>query len=440
VKILALQVLTHRQDGVAPNTVRLGGLAKIQTLAFRTTSASISSAAVNSSSYTLWMGDDFVGNYTYGATAGAWERDLAQLLNIDRVTVERVGDGNSEFWSYGYIYEIAFWGSYGVAEIPSLRVHWYTPTAIEVDSNILQEAQFNPDYSARYIALDQNTNYTVAMRAFNSKGVSDLSEEVVVQTYQFGGLPGRPQSVVLGQYSSNTTLSLSFLPPIEDGGLPITAYAIELDQTSNFDPTSPFYQRIELANVPEVQVIESSYRSGDNVKLRGGTFRVTIGGRTSVPLSYNISAFDLETVMNTLLDTRNIAIAPVTVTREPWIRGFRWSISFIGYPGNVGMILLDSYMMVGDDAQMRVYEKVQGFADIYPGQFTYEVQTVTVSALSAVTGTFVLEFEGYNTPTMSFDEDEVTFCEKLEYIPTIYTAKVTRTTISTPLGLCLHST
>jgi len=251
-----------------------------------------------------------------------------------------------------------------------------------------------------------------------------------VETAEFGLRPGRVQSVFLGQYKSNDSLSLSFLPPVRDGGLAITSYFIEVDRTSRFDTSSSTYRRIQLANIPEIQVIETTYRSGDDIKQRGGSFMVQIGGRRSVPLAFDISAFDLEIVINTLLKTRHVAISPVSVSREDWIRGYRWAVTFEGCSGNIGMMKVDSRMMLGEDVQMKVTEKVRGFGDIYPGQYTHEVQTITVSALSPVYGTFVLEMGGYKTEPIHHNEHQRSFRKKLEKIPTIFTVKVERSTVS----------
>eukprot|EP01042_Synura_sphagnicola_P022452 gene22452-28589_t len=84
---------------------------------------------------------------------------------------------------------------------------------------------------------------------------------------------------------------------------------------------------------------------------------------------------------------------------------------------------------------MSVVEKVKGFADIYPGQYSHEVQTITVNALSKVNGTFILEMGGYKTDPIRHNEHQRSFRQKLEKIPTIYTVKVERNTISSAYEL-----
>ena len=135
------------------------------------------------------------------------------------------------------------------------------------------------------------------------------------------------------------------------------------------------------------------------------------------------------------MGTRQVSVAPVTVSRVTWNRGYRWTVTFKGVSGNVGLMLVDATMIVGDEAEMDVQELVSGNADIVPGSFTYEVQTVRVQALSAVTGSFVLDMEGYQTPAILYSDTAVTFKQKLESLPTIYTVKVVREQLSSTYNL-----
>jgi len=407
----------------------------VQTIVFRASNLAESVGAADNY-YGLYFGDHLAGNFSYGAAADEWKSALESLLSVDRVSVIRNGDGESEFWSYGYSYTVSFWGSYGVVGIPALRVMWNVSSDIEVHQNTIHQSGYVPSYSSRYIALNNDQSYQLALRAINSAGISAQSATVEITTDAFGELPGAPSSVVLGQYMSRNSLSLTYSKPQVDGGLPIDAFVIETDRNSVFDPTSSHYRRVEIANVPEVQVITSTYRSGDDVKTRGGTFRVTIGGRSSAPLAYDIAAFDLEVVLNELLGVRHIATAPVTVSRHNWIRGYKWFVTFHGFRGDVGLIQVDLTMLLGDHVQMKVSEQVKGFGDIIPGEYTYEVQTIRTTALSAISsGSFVLDMAGYKTPSIDFNETAESFRQKLEFIPTIYTVKVTRETQSSKYGL-----
>ena len=443
-----VQVHTHRQDGVPVGTLQLGALSEVQTVFFRAVSPAASIAAATSgATFQLMLGPDTVGNFTYGASAAVWQTKLNTLLNVDSIQVSRTGDGVSASSFYGYAYTVTFWGQYGLEGVPQMTSSVTNLTnpggLINVYHNTIRDAEYLADASARYIALNGNTAHTLRVKAINRMGISPPSPVVTVNTELYGGLPDRPQAVVLGQYLNESTLSLSFQGPQHDGGLPVTSYLVEADSTMNFDPTTYTYQSTLLSNVPEVQQITTSYRAGDNVKLRGGTFSLLFGGRTSPQLSFDISAYDMELVMNRLVDASYVAVPPVTVTRSAYNRGYRWTVTFFGRPGNMGLIQVDYSMLTGDKPQMSVVELVQGKADIMPGGYTYEVQTVRVGSLAPLptavvggqtrpTDTFVLNMEGYDTPAIRVDETARAFMQKLASLPTIYTVKVTRELLSAP--------
>jgi hypothetical protein len=119
----------------------------------------------------------------------------------------------------------------------------------------------------------------------------------------------------------------------------------------------------------------------------------------------------------------------VVVARQVWNRGYRWTVSFAGVPGDVGLIQADSSMITGDEPIIEILEITKGSADIVPDAYTYEVQTVRLASLASLQGsggTFILNMEGYNTPPINFDESAQTFMQKLESLPVIHTVKVTR--------------
>jgi len=249
-------------------------------------------------------------------------------------------------------------------------------------------------------------------------------------TEHIGGLPGAPQSVVLGQYRSADSLSLSYSKPQYDGGLAITTYVVEVDTSPAFDVKNEDYSSTYHSIVPEVQEITISFRAGDNVKRRGGTFTLSFGGRTTADLAFDISAYDLEIALNLLVRTRQVAFAPVSVVRHAFNRGYKWTISFIGIHGDVGSLLIDYSLLVGDDPRMDIVEITKGNCDIVPGLYTYEVQTIHTSALSPIDGWFRLNFEGYDTELMRVNETAESFKQKLESLHTIYTVNVDRESIN----------
>ena len=101
-----------------------------------------------------------------------------------------------------------------------------------------------------------------------------------------------------------------------------------------------------------MQQITTFFRGGDDVKTRGGTFTLTLGGRTSAPLAFDISAFNLEIAINNLAGTRQVSVAPVIVSRVAWSRGYKWTVTFKGLEGDIGLMLVNYDMLVGDEPVM----------------------------------------------------------------------------------------
>jgi len=221
-----VKLATRRSDGIVPNVFQLGGRPEVQTVTFRAMSA-LESKNANGTTFTLYLGPDFVGNMTYGSDPEQWKTALESLINIERVDVTRTGDGESAHYSYGYAYTIAFWGSYGTEDIPQLTSDSRNFTDVEVFHDTVQEAEIFSDFSARYVALGDDEDVSVRMKAFNSKGVSTPSNVVVANTANIGNLPSKPTSLVLGNYRSSNSLSLSYLPPKSDGGKSVDYFKMD---------------------------------------------------------------------------------------------------------------------------------------------------------------------------------------------------------------------
>jgi hypothetical protein len=177
----------------------------------------------------------------------------------------------------------------------------------------------------------------------NSKFVSSPSVLQSKITEHHGSLLDQPQRVVLGQYSSATSLSLSYDVPQHDDSLSVTTHVIESDTSSSFDPVDDYmYMSASMSVVPEVQQILVSFRAGDSVKSRGGAFALTFGRRTTAPLDFDISANDLEIALNILISTRHVAVALVVVTNAVFNHGFKWQVMYQGVSGDIGLLLVDS--------------------------------------------------------------------------------------------------
>lgn len=432
-------VNVKRSEGILPGVVALGALSEVQTVTFRAPSQTVSRMATNSmnSTFQIVVGNAIAGDLSYASSAAEWKQALESLLFVDRVTVVRTGDGASPICWYGYSYTITFWGQYGTEGLPQITVNMLNVTkyGIEVQVDTVRQGGIAADFTSRYVHLQEAVPYAIRARAFNQQGVSAPSKVVIAQTEEVAALPGPVESAVLGAYGNASTLSLSFRPPQQNGGALITTYLIESDTTGTFNPNGSTYLSTELSTVAEIQEIMTTFGKGDDVKKRGGTFNVTFGCRTSPPLPFDIAAHDMATALNNLLGTQNVAIPPVEVSRITWNLGYKWLITFRGIPGNVGLLQVDPGFLIGEDPQMHVAEIVAGSADVIPGGYSYEVQTIRVQSLSPVSGWFVLGMAGYETPPIYIQESYISFKQKLESLPTIFTVKVKRDILSTPMNL-----
>ena len=187
-----VQLRTHRADGISAGTYKIGGASEIQVVTFRTanpmnhTAFRMADDEYRQQYFAMTFGDSnsetSFGSAFYfgiGDSAEAWKYKLEMFDGIDRVSVERNGDGQSEFYSYGYAYTISFWGRYGTEGIPQIEIgeirnntnninKWDMPfwtTHVET----VRQAEYIGDFSSRHVALNENADFQVRMKAFNEK-------------------------------------------------------------------------------------------------------------------------------------------------------------------------------------------------------------------------------------------------------------------------------
>merc|ERR1711881_2501 len=89
--------------------------------------------------------------------------------------------------------------------------------------------------------------------------------------------------------------------------------------------------------------------------------------------------------------------------------------------GDMRMIEVDYNLLEGYDARVNIMELQKGVNDIFPSDYTFEVQTIATRALSTITGSFRLEFEGKQTEPILYNESARNFKLKCEALTTIYT-------------------
>ena len=126
-------------------------------------------------------------------------------------------------------------------------------------------------------------------------------------------MPSRPTAVVLGEHYSGTSLSLAWRPPHLDGGATVTAYRVELDDSSAFDAASPAYVVDEVAFVHEVQTVTTHFRAPE--AERRGTFTLSWGGRTTKALKYDVAAEDVADAVSKLTGVWSTPMSALPVAR-----------------------------------------------------------------------------------------------------------------------------
>ena len=141
-------------------------------------------------------------------------------------------------------------------------------------------------------------------------------------------MPSRPTAVVLGEHYSGTSLSLAWRAPHLVGGATVTAYRVELDDSSAFDAASPAYVVDEVAFVHEVQTVTTHFRAPE--AERRGTFTLSWGGRTTKALKYDVAAEDVADAVSKLTGVWDVGVPPVRVTRSRAARGYTWRVVFVG--------------------------------------------------------------------------------------------------------------
>jgi hypothetical protein len=137
---------------------------------------------------------------------------------------------------------------------------------------------------------------------------------------------------------------------------------------------------------------------------RGGSFTLAFGGSRTSPLPWNVDSDSLALALQIALGAYAAAASPVLVVQSALRNGFQWTLTFAGRRGNVGLLRADASALLGVDPQVTVAEAVAGSSDIFPGDYTFEVQSVYVEVLGAfdAASRLSLSYEGYATGPLDF--------------------------------------
>mmetsp|Transcript_19232 Transcript_19232/g.32040 ORF Transcript_19232/g.32040 Transcript_19232/m.32040 type:complete len:7480 (+) Transcript_19232:1-22440(+) len=368
-----------------------------------------------------------------------WNADATTMKNIlegsinliDRVSVTVEGDG-TEASLFGHLYTIHFWGDemdYAVVPELTLKGIGAGVTCVDPDNtdadkmpsvliHTVREGYALASMHPQYVALNANTKYHVEVSARSKNLGYGPAVSTELSTPLLATTPLAPSGLRAGRFYTESSASISYTPPLHDGGSLITTIEVEWDTSEHFD--SPYRQHRRVEMVDEVQRITTSARADDV----GGSFTLSWGGRTTPDLDYNIGAATLAEEIQVITGAFNEGTNPIKVTKEALGNGFEWMVTFTGIHGNVGLLLVDHVKLTGYDAKCEVTEVRAGSKDIYPGKFTLEKQIVQTKALSDLSGSFTLTFEGDTTGDIDYNADESAMKTSLEALSTIHTVNV----------------
>ena len=247
---------------------------------------------------------------------------------------------------------------------------------------------------ARYTALAPFTAYALRLSAHtHAHGYGAPTALARLQAPEYAFVPGVPGALELEDARVGDELNVYWQAPRYDGGEPPLRYVLEVDGTGGFDGTGDF-ARLEYAVVPEVQVVRLT--TGGPGGGGDGTFVLAWGGARTVPLPWNVTADTLSLELQRITNTFAAATAAIDVNRRVHAGGYEWAVTFHGVRGDVALLTPDDTGLLAAGAAVTVTELVAGAADIVPGGYTAEVQSVYVEVMGVWDGasTLVVSYEG----------------------------------------------
>lgn len=128
--------------------------------------------------------------------------------------------------------------------------------------------------------------------------------------------PPKAPSQVAVSAASESTLHISWAPPLDDGGAELLSYKVEWDGH---------------AGVQEQQRLSQSQRTD------AGTFRLIFDGATTAPIPHDASAKQLASALNAL---HTVGETFVTRTESP--SGYEWIITFLDNVGDLPLLEVTS--------------------------------------------------------------------------------------------------
>ena len=390
----------RRPRGVSPLTATLGHKPEVQTLAIRCKDLTCAAALRNTTgdggahanaTWRLKVDHVSTAPLPWGASASDVKKALEALRTVGNVAVERSGDEASPYFHFGYVYTVRFWGG------PDQGIRGFVPELLFLPGGAMaapgsgishfvdtvQQGAANAARTPLYTALESGTTYYARVKALNAEGWGGYSSPIAAATAEEALLPGPPTAVSAGTlppskqlgesgHAEATSMSVSFAPPLQDGGAGVTHYKVEWSSDATFLATggpaassiasapkraklggqgTGKYGSVSLQVVHEVQSLVVDFRSGPDLAPRGGTFTLRWGGQRTRPLAWDVSPSDLGTAVQGISakHLEEMGENAVHATRVPLRHGYRWDVTFSGKRGDMGLLEADGTELYGDD-------------------------------------------------------------------------------------------
>jgi len=393
---LDMQLHIKRPLGHLPRTYILGSQPVVQIITLRETIPSSGDTQFNltfdgfTTDMIPWPSND-------GSIAAInIERALSRLPSLD-------GDVFVKAFAYSKT-DFVFWIHFtGVSEnVPLITSSSFNSlSCISSFQNYVRDGTRNSFFSPKHVVLKPNMKYFIRISATNSAGSSHFSEVRSVTLADLKVLPSPPRSVLVGHYYSFDQLYLTWSPPVSDGGSKIVKYLVEWSTDLSFNHTIPHYGSsvVEMQQEEQAILLSCLYQCH-------GTFTIQWGIHISNSISVEATASVVELEISKLFVLSTFDSIPVRVSMKR-ISGYsrKWLITFVGVQGDIGLLHVNDQFVYG--GEMSAHEVTAGKENIYPGSFSYEVQTLSVHRSTydfgsvKVEGSFVLSFEDRYTSSIN---------------------------------------
>ena len=319
----------------------------------------------------------------HNATSGELEAALNALSTIGEVSVAR--SDQTDVSSFSWV--VTFVGNVGTQ--PALlqqsanNLMALTSSVVSIDvtrtrsaTSVASSGSFAVDYDGHTATFNVGVSAIDVQNAFN--GFSTLSTALGTVSVSRGPT----------DYNGDFSYSITFPGANLRGDRP----DIILD-TTNLQGTGNHLSRVYKAQ-------KGSYLDG--------TFTLSYGGNSSVPIEHDAKAEDVKSALSAL--SPELSGIEVTRTLQNAGGGFTWQISYSGVTGDVKLVQADASNLLGTDARVEVAE--------------------TVAGANPLSGHFRLSFRGQSTALLPNDATAQVVEDALESLSSVGDVTVARVPVT----------